>query len=249
MKPIRAILFDSADVLMRPIAPADAPPDQPWRKWFPGPGFESIVRARYPKVCFDGLDDAVLLGMEELDRLHAQPIWTLEEETAHFAVFYRIALHSLGIADAELAYTLARVRVHKQSCEPYVDVPEALERLHKSGLEMGVLSEAWPSLEVNYRRLSIRDYFGAFIISANHGILKDDTRLFDVAKEQMDTPAENTLFLDDWAPYVQVAINSGFQGAAVARDADTSKVEGLTYMRNLNEVEELVINRAVPHPG
>ena len=76
--------------------------------------------------------------------------------------------------------------------------------------------------------LSIRDYFGAFIISANHGILKDDTRLFDVAKEQMDTPAENTLFLDDWAPYVQVAINSGFQGAAVARDADTSKVEGLT---------------------
>ncbi len=76
-----------------------------------------------------------------------------------------------------------------------------------------------------------------------------NTRLFDVAKEQMDTPAENTLFLDDWAPYVQVAINSGFQGAVVARDADTSKVEGLTYMRNLNEVEELVINRAVPHPG
>ena len=113
MKPIRAILFDSADVLMRPIAPADAPPDQPWRKWFPGPNFESIVRTRYPKVCFDGLDDAILLGMEELDRLHAQPIWTLEEETAHFAVFYRIALHSLGIADAELAYTLARVRVHK----------------------------------------------------------------------------------------------------------------------------------------
>lgn len=249
LKPIRAILFDSANVLMRPLAPADAPPDQPWRKWFPGPGFESIVRARYPKVCFDGLDDAILLGMEELDRLHAQPIRTLEEEAERFAVFYRIALHSLGIADAELACTLARVRVHEQSCEPYADVPEALERLHKSGLEMGVLSEAWPSLELNYRRLGLRDIFRVFIISANHGILKDDTRLFDVAKEQMDTPAENTLFLDDWAPYVQVAIKSGFQGAVVARDADTSRVEGLTYVVNLNEVEELVVNRAAGRLG
>ena len=37
MKPIRAVLFDSGEVLMRPVAPAEAPPDQPWRKYFPGP--------------------------------------------------------------------------------------------------------------------------------------------------------------------------------------------------------------------
>ena len=80
MKPIRAVLFDSGEVLMRPLAPADAPPDQPWRKWFPGPRFESLVLAQYPEVSFDGLDDAILLGMEELDRLHLLPIWTLEEE-------------------------------------------------------------------------------------------------------------------------------------------------------------------------
>ena len=84
MKPIRAVLFDSGEVLMRPIAPAAAPPEQPWRKYFPGPNFESIVRGKYPDINLDGLDDGILQGMEELDRLHAEPIWTLDEEVEAF---------------------------------------------------------------------------------------------------------------------------------------------------------------------
>lgn len=249
MKPIRAILFDSGEVLMQPIAPADAPPDQPWRKWFPGPKFEPLVRAQYPDLAMDGLDDAILLGMDELDRLHAQPIWTLEEETEDFAVFYRIVLDSLGVEDAGLAYELARLRVNEQSSEPYPETPEILKRLRESGLILGILSEAWPSLELNYRRLGIRDYFRAFVISANHGILKDDPRLFSIAESEMELPAENTLFLDDWAPYVQIAIASGFQGAVVARAPDVPRTEGLTYVSTMTEVEELVISRADGHPG
>ena len=185
------------------------------------------------------LNDGILLGMEELDRLHTQPIWTLAEETDHFAAFYRILLDSLGVADAELAHELARVRVNDQASEPYPEVPQVLERLHKSGLEMGVLSEAWPSLEQNYRRLGLRDYFRAFIISANHGILKDDPKLFSVAESRMETPAENILFLDDWPPYVQVAIDCGFRAAVVARNPDTIRTEGLTYVTDLYEVERL----------
>ena len=240
MKPIHAILFDSGEVLMQPIAPADAPPDQPWRKWFPGPQFEPMVRARYPDLAMDNLNDGILAGMEELDRLHTQPIQTLDEETAHFAAFYRILLHSLGIADPELAHELARVRVNEQASEPYPEVPDALDRLHKSGLVLGVLSEAWPSLELNYRRLGLRDYFRAFIISANHGILKDDPKLFSIAQSQMDIPAENILFLDDWPPYVQIAIDSGFQAAVVARNPEASRVEGLIHLKDLRGVERLV---------
>ena len=245
MKPIRAVLFDSGEVLMRPIAPADAPPEQPWRKYFPGPNFEAIVRAKYPDIKLDGLDDAILLGMNELDRLHLQPIWTTEEETEHFAVFYRILLNALEVSDPGLAYELARDRVYEPDIEPYPDAPEVLQRLHDSGLVMGVLSEAWPSLELNYRRLGLREYFRAFIISANHGILKDDPKLFSKAQSRMNVPVEETLFLDDWAPYVQVAIDCGFQGAVVARAPGIPRTEGLTYVANMNEVEELVFSRAV----
>ena len=245
MKPIRAVLFDSGEVLMRPIAPADAPQEQPWRKYFPGPNFEAMVRAKYPATKLEGLDDAILLGMEELDRLHTQPIWTLEEETEHFAVFYRILLNALGVSDPGLAYELARDRVYEPEIEPYPDALEVLQRLHDSGLIMGVLSEAWPSLDLNYRRLGLREYFRAFIISANHGILKDDPKLFSIAQSRMNVPAEETLFLDDWAPYVQVAIDFGFQGAVVARDTDLPRTEGLPYVTDLAEVEELALSRAV----
>ena len=249
MKMINAILFDSGEVLMRPVAPAEAPPDQPWRRWFPGPRFESSVLARHPEVDFDGLDDAILLGMEELDRLHLQPIWTLDEEVEQFAVFYRTVLDILGISDSELAHDLAHDRVHEQSSEPYPETLDVLERLRESGLEMGVLSEAWPSLDLNYRRVGIRNYFRAFVLSANHGMLKDDPKLFAVAVEQMEKPAEKVLFLDDWAPYVQVAIESGFQGAVVARDSNIRRTEGLTYVCDLYEMEKLLISRANGHPG
>ncbi len=240
MKPIRAVLFDSGEVLMRPIAPANAPPEQPWRKYFPGPNFEAMVRAKYTDIKMDGLDDAILLGMEELDRLHLQPIWTLDEEVGHFDEFYRILLNASGVSDPGLAHELARDRVYGPEIEPYPDVPGVLQRLHDSDLVMGVLSEGWPSLDLNYRRIDIRDYFRAFVISANHGLLKDDPKLFAVALEQMETPVENILFLDDWAPYVQVAIDCGFQGAVVARNIEVSRVEGLTYLRDLYEVERLI---------
>ena len=247
MKPIHAILFDSGEVLMRPIAPAEAPPDQPWRRWFPGPRFESEVLARYPEVSFGGLDDAILLGMEELDRLHTQPIWTLDEEVEQFAVFYRIVLDTLGVSDPALAHDLAHDRVHEQSSEPYPETLDVLERLHDSGLIMGVLSEAWPSLDLNYRRVGIRNYFRAFVLSANHGILKDNPSLFAVSEELLGAPAENTLFLDDWAPYVQVAIESGFQGVVVARDPEIHRTRGLTYVADLYEMEELLLSRADGH--
>ena len=243
MKPIIAILFDSADVLMSPIAPADAPHDHPERKWFPGPQFKSSVCARYPAAALDSLDDAILLGMEELDRLHVHPIRTLEEETEHFAAFYRVVLDAVGVPDPELAFELAQIRVYEPSCEPYPEVPEVLGRFYDSGIGLGVLSEAWPSLELNYRRLGLREFFRAFIISANHGILKDDPRLFSIAESQMKVPAESILFLDDWAPYVQVAVECGFQGAVVARDSNAPRIEGLTYVKDLYEVEELLGNR------
>lgn len=249
MKPIHAVLFDSGEVLMRPIAPAEAPPDQPWRKYFPGPNFESRVRAKYPDTRFDGLDEGILLGMEELDRLHAQPIWTLDGEVGHFDEFCRILLYALGVSDSGLAHELARDRVFQPDIEPYPETLEVLERIRESGLILGVLSEAWPSLDLNYRRIGIRDYFRAFVISANHGLLKDNPKLFAVALEQMETPAEDILFLDDWAPYVQVAIESGFQGAVVARAPDTPRTGGLAYVSDLYEVEKLLISRAGGHPG
>ena len=249
MKPIRAVLFDSGEVLMRPIAPADAPPEQPWRKYFPGPNFEAMVHAKYPGIKLDGLDGAILLGMDELNRLHTQPIWTPEEEVGHFDEFYRILLDALGVSDPGLAHELARDRVYEPEIEPYPDALEILDRLHDSGLVMGVLSEAWPSLELNYSRLGLRDYFEAFTISANHGILKDDPKLFSIAQSRMNVPAEETLFLDDWAPYVQIAIDCGFQGAVVTRDPGVPRTEGLPYITDLTEVEELALSRADGHPG
>ncbi len=240
---VRGVIFDSGDVLARPVAGSDAPSAEAWRRWFPGGRFYEIVRARLPSLSLDGMDDAIDRGMEYLDERHRQPMMSTAEERDLFTRFYAIVLESLGSEghSPSLPRELALARVDGEQMEPFPEVPDVLERLRARGLRLGVLSEAWPSLAVNYERLGLRHLFEAFVISAQEARLKDDPILFAIARERLGLAAEEILFVDDWPPYVQVAIGAGMQGAVLAREPDVPVVQGLSYVRDLNEVENLAV--------
>lgn len=217
---IRGVLLDSADVLVRPVEGAAAPAPEAWRRWFPGPRFQELVRAYLPGLSLANLDRAIEVGMEYLDDRHQQPIVTVEQERELFQVFYEIVLESLGARDPrpELTSALARARVDGRAMEPFPDVPGALARLQALGLRLGVLAEGWPSLSLHYERMDLRRFFDAFVISAEEARPKDDPLLFAVARERMRLPAEEILFVDDWPPHVQTAVKLGFQGAVMVRE-------------------------------
>ncbi len=241
---IRGVLFDSADVLVRPVAPTPAPSSEAWRRWFPGSGFHEIVGANYPELAMDGLDDAIATGMAYLDKCHLLPISSVDEERKQFAVFYRIVLENLGIEapSPSLTQQLADARVDGEQMEPFPEVGGVLTRLRANELRLGILSEAWPSLETNYERLGLRHLFDAFVISAREAHLKSAPALFETARDLMALPTELVLFVDDDPPYVEVAIGVGFQGAVLAREPDIPVVRGLRYLSDLTEVEALVLH-------
>lgn len=244
--PIAGVLFDSADVLMRPTLGIEASAAEAWRRWFPGPRFAEIVAETYPDLRLDGLDAAIGTGMRYLDERHRTPMTTVEEERAMFATFYRIVLEGLGIAEPprSLAEKLARARTDDDQMEPYPETVEVLRRLRDRGFRLGVLSEAWPSLAEHYRRHNLFDYFDPFVISAHEARLKDDPRLFVTAAERMALPSAAILFVDDWPPHVQTAITAGLRGVVCARDADVPIVPGLPYAADLREVERFALEGA-----
>ena len=244
--PIAGVLFDSADVLMRPTLGIAASAAEAWRRWFPGPRFTEIVADTYPELRLDGLDDAIGEGMRYLDERHRTPMTTVDEERAMFAAFYRLVLQELGIAAPPRSLTaeLARARTDDDQMEPYPETVGVLRRLRARGIRLGVLSEAWPSLVEHYRRHDLLEFFDAFVMSAHEARLKDDPRLFATAAARMSLPAAAILFVDDWPPHVQTAIAAGFRGVVCARDADAPIVPGLEYAADLNEVERFVIEGA-----
>jgi putative hydrolase of the HAD superfamily len=241
--PIAGVLFDSADVLMRPTLRIAASAEEAWRRWFPGPRFTEIVAGSYPELRLDGLDAAIGAGMRYLDERHRTPMTTVAEERTMFAAFYCLVLQELGIVEPPRSLTekLARARTDEDQMEPYPETVEVLIRLRDRGLRLGVLSEAWPSLTEHYKRHKLLEFFDAFVISAQEARLKDDPRLFATAAERMALPSGAILFVDDWPPHVQTAIASGFRGIVLARDDDVPIVPDLQYAADLRDVERMVV--------
>ena len=242
---IRGILFDSADVLVRPAGGADvqeaAAEPRAWRRWFPGPRFQELVRAYLPGLNMVDLDHAIEVGMAYLDERNQQPIVTVDQERELFQVFYEIVLEALGARDPrqELTAALARALVDGRTMEPFPEVPAVLERLQSLGLRLGVLAEGWPSLSLQYERLGLRRFFDAFVISAEEARPKDDPLLFAVARERMRLPAAEILFIDDWPPHVDIAVKLGFQGAVVVHDLPPPATS-LPLLPDLRAIESLL---------
>ncbi len=238
---IRGVLFDSGDVLVRPAGDTSL---SSRRRWFAGPAFEEIVRAWKPDIDLTRIDSALERGTRHLDERHREPLRRVEDEHGLFEEFYAIVLDELGETDPpeSILAALARAKVEDELPVPFDDVCEVLQRMHARGVRLGVLSEAWPSLELNYERLGLRSLFHAFVISAREARLKTDPLLFEAAVERMELPARQVLFVDDWPPFVAMAISCGLRGAVVDRACRLQQDDrSLAHVPDLRGVEQLVL--------
>ncbi len=245
---IKGILFDSGDTLVYPVG----------GQWFPGPMFHDILEAHG----IDGLDwsklgQAARVGGAYLKAHHH--LSTEEEERDRFQEFHEIALRELGLAEPsrELTRELALAGVDGTNMEPYPDVHASLERLGARGLSLGILSDTWPSLDRKYREMGLRDFFGAFVMSALLGVTKPDELMYREGIDAMGLPAENLLFVDNLPENVRAAEGLGLPGVIMAREgieavgtegaanafgSDTpADTDGLLWVTNLAELEEVLL--------
>lgn len=209
---IRGVAFDSGDTLVRPVGGA----------WWPGVGFAAAITAHYPGLVWDEaqLAAAITAGIAFLDRVHSTPIQGVDQEREQLCEFYRIVLGRLGCdpSDEDLVADLADRRVTGQVMEPFEDTHSGLARLRARGLVLGVVANAWPSLEGQYRRLGLREFFDAFVISAQLGCCKPDPAIYLEACARLGLAPEDLLFVDNVSDNVAAAQALGFAGLVMARD-------------------------------
>jgi putative hydrolase of the HAD superfamily len=202
---IKAVLFDSGDTLLEPVGGA----------WWPRPALRAMLDQSAPLVEPDRLSAALDRGMEFLDTHHH--VETEDDEIAQFREYYAIVLGGLDLdASSETIEKLAQAQIEQR---PFPDTRRALEELRRAGLKLGIVSNAWPSLERTYRELGLRDFFDALVISSKLGCLKPDLRIYRVAVEQMGVDPKSILFVDDDAEYVRAAESLGMIGAVIRRGA------------------------------
>lgn len=220
---LRAVLFDSGGVLIRPIG----------GRWNPRADFEQTVLAVDPSVT----PERFAAGIEAGERFFAQCA-----STPDFDDYHRAVLAGLGVAaTAELLAELVRPVAANSVLETFPEVPGTLAELRRRGVRMAVVSDAWADLPDLHTELGIGEYFEAYAISRVLGCNKPDPRTYRHASTALGLEPDRCLFIDDDPALVAAAIELGYAGLAMRRDPLADDAEGgrVGFIRSLTEIPAL----------
>ena len=202
-------------------------------------------------VLFDSGD--VLVRPTSPNAAPATEAWRRWFGGPRFVATIHAHLPGLGLEGADRAFDAGMAYLDERHRQPLRTVAEERERFtvfYRIVLEVLGVQDPPPALlrelvegdddEIAYQRLGLRPRFHAFVISSQEARLKDDPELFAIAAGRMELPPGAMLFVDDWPPHVQTALGVGFRGVVLDRNAEAPAVPGLTYLRDLRDVERLV---------
>ncbi|MFD7292359.1 HAD family hydrolase [Streptomyces sp. NPDC059897] len=212
---LRAVLFDSGGVLVRPIG----------GRWNPRADFERTVLGHAPSITPAQFTAAIGAGDE---------FFATEVSTPDYDDYHRLMLRHLGVEPtSHLLAELRRDVAPSVFLETYSDVEDTLEALSRRGVRMAVVSDAWPDLPELHGGLGIGRFFEAYAISAVLGCDKPDPRMYHHASTALGLAPEQCLFVDDDPELVAAAIRLGYAGRALCRDATETDVPRIASLTEL----------------
>ena len=230
-KNIRRLFFDSGMVLVHPQS----------GEWF------------YPKVYKDfcgrhKLPEKSLYQYLNFQRAYnylnkRSTIKTTAEEYDAFITFYQILFHNLKGKDIpELIKLCADAKVYKNfETIFYDDVKDTIEelRLH---YDLGIISDAWPSLLNVYRENGMLKYFEPFIISSMYGCTKQGLNLFKFALENVAEHADECLFIDDSIENCKRAKKLGMKVIVLNRNSFYKPNSTIPFVCSMTELQKLLLD-------
>ncbi|RMD02713.1 HAD family phosphatase [Clostridium autoethanogenum] len=185
---IEAILFDSGRVLNYPRS----------GNWFITPNFFKYV----DKNVFNSIskDRKKLSFKKAYDYINScKLIKTQEEEYRHFVEYYNIffkGFPELSLSTDNVENVAKDLVYNPKKYVFFEEVAGVISMLRKK-YKLGVVSDAWPSLNSVFEAVKLRKYFSTFIISSVLGVTKPDSIMYQTALDELGVLPQNAIFVDD----------------------------------------------------
>jgi len=223
---IRRIFFDSGMVLLRPAS----------GDWFYPAAHKAYCEKR--SLPEGGLRQSLNFRLAYAELSRQRTIKTVEEEYEAFLRFYARLFRKVDGKDRpDLVEACARAKAFDDGAyECYEDVAPSLERL-RVRYDMGIISDAWPSLSRVYSAKGLRRYFEPFIISSMYGCTKEGHDLFRFALANAAEPPRDILFVDDSPGNCRRAMDLGMRAIVMSRDGRYRGGRGLPAVSGMAELE------------
>lgn len=183
------------------------------------------------------IQDARDRSFEYLAKNHLMT--SVEEECKQFEHYYGELSRYLDLdfTDTEIRELAYDRTYNMKSYISYPGVSEVLEILGKTH-KLGIISDTWPSIELQNRALDIDKYFSTRTFSYNLGTLKPDKRMYMDALEKMNVSAKDAVFIDDIPQNLAGAAELGITPILIAANP-VSDVD-VPY-RKIYSVQELLL--------
>lgn len=177
---------------------------------------------------------------EWLDKPARDFLWVqTEEQEWEFweRDFYPAVLRRLGILDypLQLVQLLAARAMDPKSFVPFPEVPEVLTKLEQAGIELGIISNSFPSTEGILRGLALEHRFRYIIFSHQIHSAKPDPEIYLAALRRANIQPDAALFVDDRGPMVKGAADIGIRALLVNRNGYSTEWRG-AQISDLREI-------------
>ncbi|MGH4122465.1 MAG: HAD-IA family hydrolase [Clostridium sp.] len=170
------------------------------------------------------INRALKVGLAFDDKYFSNQTWIYnwKEEKDWLLGHYKAIAKSVDEHSDYLGDKLFMLTFDTNEYALYPEVIDILETL-KENYELGIISNALPSLDWSFDTLKIRKYFKNIIISAYEGVDKPDKAIYVSGVRKLGCKFEECIFIDDKIENVEAAESLGMKGFYLDRKKDTLK--------------------------
>ncbi len=183
--------------------------------WMLTKKFYELVGDKLDKYSPAKIQKASETGHDYLGKNHL--VKSVDEEYSQFVHFYEEISRNLELQLTEDEINaIAYDRTYNMSnYVAYPDAKRVLEILSKS-YKLGVISDTWPSIELQLESMGVRGYFSFCTYSCYLGTFKPDKRMYTDALDKCGFKAEDTVFIDDSLKNLEGAAKLGITPVLIA---------------------------------
>lgn len=188
--------------------------------WFVSPeakeilGWKNMLRVFFHKKALKEDLRIACAGLNEDHLLENE-----EKEYQQFMDFFEVMLTQLGVKKdkSRLVQELAKDLVfNPEHVQIYEDTKTGIQKLQEQYRVM-ILSDNWPSLVSKMKHSGVDELIKEVVISCEHGICKDNVKLFQIAIDQWKINPQQSVFVDDSITNLINAEKEGFHSILMDR--------------------------------
>ncbi|MBL8027161.1 MAG: HAD family hydrolase [Fibrobacteres bacterium] len=121
------------------------------------------------------------------------------------------------------------------------DVKPSIQRL-KNKYNLGLITDAWPSIITLYKKAEMFNFFDPFVVSSIYGTTKEEKKLFKIALDKIPESPNECLFVDDSLVNCRIAKEFNMHAIALIRNNCSKTNLEMDFVTTLTDLEKYLQN-------